>query len=180
MPESELNPLGRYRGRVRLVGKPSGVTNEGSLKGFVKRVDPNYSDHLIIQLDFPAIYEDKEELPEVTEHNDNLVKLRKPKNLLERRILEKGYEPGEYAFFFTSGEGHFLRGDFGRMIVENYSGYLITMDPRIFSFWLDWDKNKKRNDLTNWEEVSFERRWQRSSEFRSAVRSIHLNPWNLH
>lgn len=183
MVEQEADHLKGYRGRVIIVGSCADITYDAPPKGKIVGRDEDRCCYLV-KLDVAANEHHADgsidKLSVLIEDPDNLIKLRRPKNLLERRILEKGYEVGEYAFFWTTGEGHFLRGDFGRMRVESYSGSIITMEPKVFDFWLDWDKEKKRNDLVIWREVKLRQTWiRRSKELRNAIREVRFNPWKM-
>lgn len=161
-----------YRGRVGVIGHPIAIELP-SHKGQVIDKDPNdYAGYYLVKLDKPAINKETgETFPEIVEAADNLYKLRKPKGILEKLIYQKGLEPGEYSFFFTTGEGRFIKPK-----VENYSGYLLTRQKQIFSFWMDLEKDSKQIVLTRWKQTIIQPNWLADPEFSAALSKMGLLP----
>ncbi|GEM_PF-1812279 len=93
--------------------------------------------------------------------------------LLEDLIGQRGLLPGEYTFFFVTGEGMFLPvGD--PESIEESSGYVLDRDGAVFSFWLAWDATGKRPTLGEWTQVEAQPWWETVREYRDARRRMGL------
>lgn len=101
-----------------------------------------------------------------------LVTRRTPEmSLLEAVIAERGIHPGDYALFFTTGEGEFMPTD-GADPIEETSGYLVDRSGRVFAWWLGWDPDRRRPTLVDWEQVEPESDWSEASEYVEARRLV--------
>lgn len=172
--EQEVDHIKGYRGRVVVLAALA--LESDTYKGRVLGRDPK--DDYVVSLDTPARITrangSMELIPELHEESANLIKLRRPKNVFERRVLARGYEPGEYALIWTTWDGQILPGG-----IESFSGHLITMEPKVFVFAFGRDKLQGRNDLIFWEEDKLSRRWLKNKEVREAFRTIHWDPKKL-
>ena len=103
--------------------------------------------------------------PELVEH-------RTPEmGLLEEIIAERGIRPGDYALFFTTGEGEYLPMNVPDPIEET-SGYLVDRCGRVFAWWLGWDPDRRRPTLVDWEQVEPEPDWPELPEYVEARRRV--------
>ena len=101
-----------------------------------------------------------------------LVKRRTPEmHLLEEVIAERGIRPGDYALFFTTGEGEYLPMD-GPDPIEETSGNLVDRLGRMFAWWVGWDPDRRRPALVDWERVEPEPDWSDAPEFIAAGRRL--------
>ena len=91
--------------------------------------------------------------------------------LLEETIAERGIHPGDYALFFTTGEGEYLPMD-GPDPVEETSGYLVDRSGRVFAWWLGWDPARRRPTLVDWEQVEPGPDWSKAPEYLAACRRV--------
>jgi hypothetical protein len=94
--------------------------------------------------------------------------------LLDALIQQRGLKPGEYSLFFVTGEGEFLPGGAPEDPIEEVSGYVLSKQGRVFSFWLGWDPDKQEVTLTEWQEVLPEPHWLTSAEYRRARERLGL------
>jgi hypothetical protein len=94
--------------------------------------------------------------------------------LVNELIQQKGLALGDYALFFVSGEGTYLRD--GSLVeqIEEASGFVIDRHGRVFSFWLGEDQQAGRPALTQWEEVTPESFWDEVPEYQEARASLGL------
>lgn len=91
--------------------------------------------------------------------------------LLEEIIAERGICPGDYAVFFTTGEGEYLPMEAPDPIEET-SGYLVDRCGRVFAWWLGWDPDRRRPILVDWEQVEPEPDWPEVPEYMEARRRV--------
>jgi hypothetical protein len=95
--------------------------------------------------------------------------------ILNELIQEHGLQPGHYALFFVTGEGHILPGEADvPEAVEEASGYVLDDHGRVFGFWLGWDERRQGPALIEWHEETPAPDWRTSDEYRRARRSLGL------
>jgi len=93
--------------------------------------------------------------------------------LLEELVAERGIRPGDYALFFTTGEGDYLPMGAPEP-VEETSGHLVARWGRVFAWWLAWDPDRRRPVLVDWEQVEPEPDWHDVPEYQDARRLMGL------
>ena len=91
--------------------------------------------------------------------------------LLDEVIVERGIRPGDYALFFTTGEGEYLPID-GPDPIEETSGYLVDRLGRVFAWGLGWDADRRRPALVDWEQVEPDPDWSKAPEYVEARRHV--------
>ena len=96
------------------------------------------------------------------------------KTLLHELLQAKGFRPGDYALFFTVGEGLALPDSKPGDDVEEASGCVLDRQGRVFRFWLGWDEQAQAPALVEWEQVQPQAHWLRSAEYRRALEKMGL------
>lgn len=94
--------------------------------------------------------------------------------ILAELFAERGLSEGDYALFFTSGDGDFLPISEPGDKVEETSGYVLDRQGRVFWFHLGWDAAGSRPVLEHWEEVTRQPEWESSAEYREACKQLGL------
>lgn len=160
-----------YKGWARLAS-PSPLIETPKPFGKVIGPDPELDGYYHISLATPAI--DKrtgEKLPVIREAADNLKRIRYDRKTLTQLIEEKGLKPGEYACFFTTGEGDYFLSRPG-YFTETESGSLVTKDGKHYFWWMDWDEENKRMKLDTWEEEQPQSDWKDDPEYKRALQIL--------
>ena len=88
-----------------------------------------------------------------------------------------GYPEGEYAWFFTMGQGEFLPIGLEDDEVEETSGYLATRTGQHFRFWFGWDAEKQTPTLKMLEAATPEPWWFQSAEYIEARTEVGLGDY---
>ncbi len=92
--------------------------------------------------------------------------------ILAELFAERGLRKGDYALFFTSGDGELLPISEPGDEVEETSGYLLDRQGRAYWFHLGWDAERTRPALLHWDEVKTQPEWESSAEYREACKQI--------
>jgi hypothetical protein len=98
----------------------------------------------------------------------------------DRRLLDSLVQAqhqlrsGDYAFFFTTGEGRYLPRPVMGAEIEEASGYVVDRHGHVFFFWLGWDAQRETPALTIWKAVQPEPAWIDDSEYRQARAAVGL------
>ncbi len=94
--------------------------------------------------------------------------------LLDQLVQEQGHlAPGEYAYFFVTGEGRYLPPPHEQE--EESSGYVVDRHGRVFFWWLGWDPTSSTPRLTTWRATAAEPRWLESTEYQRARGRVGLS-----
>lgn len=97
------------------------------------------------------------------------------REVLDRLVQQRGHlAPGEYTFFFVTGEGRYLPLPASTPPIEEASGYLLDKHDHVFFWWLGWDPHAQEPTLTTWRLVHPEPRWLDSPEYRRARARVGL------
>ncbi len=98
------------------------------------------------------------------------------RQLLDACVEAKGLRPGEYAYFFTTGEGIFLPISEPGDEVEESSGYVLDREGNVYFFWFGWDPDRQAPALSEWERQEPEPFWDEEDEYRRAREQLNLLP----
>ncbi len=94
---------------------------------------------------------------------------------LRHALRDRGFLPGGYAFFFTTGEGRFLPGSTDDDPIEETSGYIVTNEGEHYLFWFGWNDNGNCPAITHLKLVQPDPNWMNSTEYREARQEVGLD-----
>jgi hypothetical protein len=102
----------------------------------------------------------------------------RPETLHQRVIRDaiaaRGYLRGTYAFYDTTGEGHFFPIGSDDDPVEETSGNLVTRGGEHIYFWVVWDEGKGSPTMLHWEKVEPEKSDWENPEYLAARKAVGL------
>ncbi|HEY7064204.1 MAG TPA: hypothetical protein VII06_22175 [Chloroflexota bacterium] len=96
------------------------------------------------------------------------------RQLIDACVEAKGLRPGEYAYFFGTGEGTFLPISEPGDEVEESSGYVLDRQGTVYFFWFGWDEATGTPALLEWEQQEPDPTWAEDDEYRRARERLGL------
>jgi len=94
--------------------------------------------------------------------------------VLAQLLQDRGLSPGSYALFFTVGEGTYFQVPGSPEPIEESSGFVIDTAGAIHAFWLEWDSERQRPILSDWEPAEPEPSWEGDAEYEDTRRQVGL------